>query len=219
MHAGADDFIAKPVDPDELRVHLEAARRIVMLHRQLDERHASLQSESERARGGARTDSLTGALNRLALDEDLETMVAQAARYGHKYRAALCEIDQFDAYRDHFGHLRADDVLRRVAGAIHGGLRRGDVFYRYGGAALLVILPEQGLAQATLVMDRVRGEVERLQLPCAPGAALPFVSISVGISSLRTETLGAADDWLRRSAAALRVAKAGGTNRVSTGGE
>jgi two-component system chemotaxis response regulator CheY len=215
MHGGADDFLAKPVDADELQARLEAARRVVNLHRELRSRNATLRHDSERARVAARTDSLTSAFNRLALKEDLETLTARAARYGHRYCAALCDIDQFKAYNDHFGHLPGDDVLRRVAEAIHGVLRRGDVFYRYGGEEFLVILPEQALAEAALGMERVRRVVERLQIAHAPNAGGLFVSISIGIASLRTAPLEGIEDWLRRADAALYVAKANGRNRVA----
>ena len=219
MRAGADDYIAKPEDLDELKARLTAAKRVVMLHRELQMRNSSLTRVSQQAQVAARIDPLTDAFNRLALKEDLETLLARAARYGHKYCAALCDIDHFKAYNDHFGHIPGDDAIRRVAHAIHGGLRRGDVFYRYGGEEFLVILPEQTLAEATLGMDRVRQEVERLQLPHAPAAAFSFVSISVGICSLSVAPPESIDGWLRRTDAALYVAKERGRNRVATGGE
>ncbi len=156
MHAGADDYIAKPVDLDELQARLEAAGRVVALQRALRERNSALEHDRERLRVAARTDSLTDAFNRLALTEDLEVLAGRAMRYGHRYCAALCDVDEFKAYNDHFGHLPGDEVLRSIASAIHDELRRGDVLYRYGGEEFLVILPEQSLAEAALGMDRVR---------------------------------------------------------------
>ncbi len=218
MHAGADDYIAKPVDLDELEARLEAAKRLVLLNRQLSERNSTLRHDSERARVAARTDPLTEAFNRLALEEDLEALAARASRYGHKYCAALCNIDEFKAYNDHFGHLPGDEVLRRVARTIHEALRRGDVFYRFGGEEFLVILPEQSIQEAARGMDRVRQVVERLAIPHAPTAGFPFVTLSVGISALTTDANGSIDEWLRRADAALYVAKSLGRNRVSVQG-
>ncbi len=219
MRAGADDYIAKPVDLDELEARLGAADRIAALQRRLAENNSSLRSDSERLRVAARTDPLTDAFNRLALAEDLDELAARAARYGHKYCAALFDVDEFKAYNDHFGHLSGDEALRSIATTIHGKLRRGDVFYRYGGEEFLVILPEQSLAEAALGMDRVRREVERLAIPHAPESGRPFVTISVGVSALETTATESIDGWLRRTDAALYVAKGRGRNCVAVEGE
>jgi two-component system, cell cycle response regulator len=217
MHAGADDYLAKPIDMDELEARLVAAGRVVALNRELRERNSSLRHDSERARAAARKDHLTEAFNRLALQEDLEALAARASRYGHGYSAALCDVDEFKAYNDHFGHLPGDEILRCIAGTIQGALRGGDVFYRYGGDEFLVILPEQSLTEAAVVMDRVRREVEGLALRHAPSAGLPFVTISVGIATLSASSPDAIDDWLRRTDTGLFEAKERGRNCVAVG--
>jgi diguanylate cyclase (GGDEF)-like protein len=214
MRAGADDYLRKPMDIDDLETRLAVARRVLMLQRELRAHNRVLRSDSERALVQARTDPLTAASNRLALAEDLEVLAARAARYRHRYCAALCDVDQFKAYNDHFGHLPGDDVLRNVARAIHEALRGGDDFYRYGGEEFLAILPEQSLTEAAAGMDRVRKAVQDLQIPHAPQASLPFVTISVGIAELGPESASSMDEWLRRSDKALYAAKAHGRNRV-----
>jgi two-component system chemotaxis response regulator CheY len=136
---------------------------------------------------------------------------SRARRYGHHYSAALCDIDWFKAYNDHYGHLEGDQVLARVAQTIRGGLRQGDGLYRYGGEEFLVLLPEQALDEACIAMDRVRREVERLAIPTV--GAFGILSISIGVSELsqKDETW---DDWLRRVDAALYLAKEKGRNRI-----
>jgi two-component system cell cycle response regulator len=219
MRAGADDFLAKPVNLDELQARLEAAGCAVMAQRQRKDRNCSLEHENEHLRVAARTESLTDALNCVGLGEDLETLAGRALRYGHRYCAALCDVDEFTAYNDHFGNQPGDEVLRSIAGTIHGELRRGDVFYRYGGQEFLVILPEQAVAEAVLGMDRVRRAVERLSMPQAPTAARPFVTISVGVSEMGTAPTELIDGWLRRTDTALHAAKARGRNCVAAEGE
>jgi diguanylate cyclase (GGDEF)-like protein len=214
MRAGADDYLAKPVDLDELEARLEAARRSVMLHRELRRRNSFLRDDRERAYLEARRDPLTQAFNRLALEEDLADIAARASREGHPYCAALCDVDEFKAYNDHFGHLPGDDVLRRIARAIHGELRRGDAVYRYGGDELLVLLPEPSLAAAALALDRMRRAVERLGIRHAPAAGLPVVTMSVGISTTSAAPGETTDDWVRRADAALYAAKSQGRNCV-----
>jgi len=214
MRAGADDYIAKPFDLDELEVRLAAARRVVTLQRQLRAHNTDLRRDSERAFIAARTDPLTAVFNRLALTEDLEALAARAARYKHRYCAALCDVDEFKAYNDFYGHLAGDDALRRIAQTIHRELRRGDGFYRYGGEEFLAILPEQSLPEAAAAMARARKAVESLAIAHAPSASRPVVTISVGIAALGTGSVGSLDDWLRRSDAALYAAKAHGRNCV-----
>ena len=214
MRAGADDYIAKPFDLDELEVRLAAARRVVTLQRQLRAHNTDLRRDSERAFLAARTDPLTAVFNRLALTEDLEALAARAARYKHRYCAALCDVDEFKAYNDFFGHLAGDDALRKIAQTVHQELRRGDGFYRYGGEEFLAILPEQSLKEAAAAMDRARKAVESLRLDHAPQASRPFVTISVGIAALGSGSAGSFEDWLRRSDAALYAAKAHGRNCV-----
>jgi two-component system cell cycle response regulator len=218
MRAGADDYLAKPFDVDELEARLDAARRVALVNRELSERNSSLRHDSVRANLAARTDPLTDAFNRLALGEDLEMLAARAARYGHTYCAALCDIDNFKAYNDEFGHVPGDGVLARIAASIHGELRRGDRFYRYGGEEFLVILPEQTLPEAGFAMNRVRQAVANLQIPHATAAGSPFVTISIGVSILAATPAESIDSWIRRTDAALYAAKALGRNRVAGAG-
>jgi two-component system cell cycle response regulator len=211
MEAGADEYLTKPLDLDELKVHLEATQRVMTAHQRLADSNSALRRAGERDFLAARTDPLTELSNRLRLMEDLEALPARVLRYGHRYCAALCDIDGFKAYNDCFGHISGDDALRRVARVMHEQVRRGDGLYRYGGEEFLVILPEQSLAEAAVAMDRVRRAVEKLGIPHAPAVKTSFVTISVGIAELNG---GLIDGWLRRADAALYVAKSRGRNRL-----
>jgi two-component system chemotaxis response regulator CheY len=184
---------------------------VVTVHRTLEANNSALRRDSEREFKAARTDPLTAIPNRLRLKEDLEALQGRAARYGHRYCAALCDIDNFKAYNDTFGHPSGDRALCRVAGTLQEHLRSGDSLYRYGGEEFLVLLPEQGLTQAVTGMDRVRREVENARIRLPPDASAPFLTISAGIAELGN---GSVDDWLRRADGALYRAKALGRNRV-----
>jgi two-component system chemotaxis response regulator CheY len=212
MRAGADDYITKPVDLDELEARLEVSRRAVLIQRRGDAKSSALRRKSDRNFRDARTDSLTGVSNRMALAEDLELLELRVRR--HPYSAAICDIDAFKAYNDCYGHLAGDDVLRRFAQTIRGGLRQVDGFYRYGGEEFLAILSEQSISEAAAGMDRVRKLVEELRVVHAPKALAPFVTMSVGIAQWNPDSGGCAEDWLRRADASLYRAKAMGRNRV-----
>jgi two-component system cell cycle response regulator len=214
MRAGADDYITKPVDLDQLAASLEVSRRAVLIQRRGEVESSALRRKSDHNFRAARTDPLTTVSNRLELREDLEMLASRVRRYGRPYCAAICDIDAFKAYNDCLGHLAGDDLLRRIADSIRGGLRRGDGFYRYGGDEFLAILPEQSLAEAGACMDRVRNEVDRLCVLHAPAASVPFVTISVGIAEMTPASAGEIEDWLRRADAALYRAKSLGRNRV-----
>lgn len=213
LHGGADEYITKPVDLAELEARLEVASRVVEARRALEANNIALRLDSEREHIAARTDPLTAISNRRRLKEDLEPLEGRAARYGHRYCAALCDIDEFKAYNDCFGHLSGDKALCRVAKTIQDHLRSGDGLYRYGGEEFLAILPEQSVADARAGMDRVRHEVEKLGISHSPAAHASFLTISVGISNLNG---GAVDEWLRRADSALYRAKSLGRNRVET---
>src|SRR5437773_7331197 len=140
LRAGADDYLTKPVDVEELGLRLSSAARVVAYQRELAESNAALRETSEVSFEAARIDPLTNVANRLRLSEDLEMFRSHAERYGHRFCVALCDIDVFKKYNDTNGHLAGDDVLRRVAASIRGALRQGDNLYRYGGEEFLVIL-------------------------------------------------------------------------------
>ena len=210
MEAGADDYHTKPVDIEELQARLVSAGRVLSLYRKLADQNSRLQRDSELSFHEARVDPLTGAANRLRMNEDLAVLWSRSLRYGHPVALALCDIDEFKKYNDRFGHVAGDDVLRRVAQTIRNVLRQEDALYRYGGEEFLVVLPEQALADAICAMDRVRAGIEKLAIP-TPGGV---VTISVGVAELVRPLDGTLDDWVRRTDAALYRAKENGRNRV-----
>ncbi len=214
MEAGADDYHTKPVDLDELRARLVSAGRVVALYRELAEKNAALRRDSQASFRDARIDALTQVANRLAMDEDVRVLWSRVKRYGHRYSIAICDVDLFKAYNDHFGHLAGDDALRSVAHTIRGELREGDGLYRYGGEEFVVLLPEQSLAEAAGAMERVRAAVEKVAIPAHGGHGV--LTISFGVAELDPALDGSPDDWLRRADTALYRAKSTGRNRVET---
>ncbi|MGH2688307.1 MAG: GGDEF domain-containing response regulator, partial [Actinomycetota bacterium] len=140
VRAGADDYLVKPVVPDELEARVIVADRVTGLHQELARHRRELERTSAEEARAARTDPLTQLGNRLRLEEDLAAMRDKVARYGHRYAAVLCDLDHFKAYNDALGHAAGDDALRRVADAIRNHCRAGDNAYRYGGEEFLVIL-------------------------------------------------------------------------------
>jgi two-component system cell cycle response regulator len=214
MQVGADDYLTKPLDLDELRARLIAMERVISLQKRLLRQKKALELVNRKLFKEARQDPLTRLGNRLRLREDLETLSAQAQRYGHSYCAMLCDVDFFKQYNDTYGHLAGDEVLKKMAGVISENLRAGDMAYRYGGEEFLVILPEQDLKSATVVAKHLLRSLEDLAIP--HGAKMPpgVVTISVGLAALPPGEKKPIENLLKEADAALYGAKEAGRNRV-----
>ncbi len=214
MAAGADDFITKPLDREVLNARLIAAERIVTLHRQLDRQNAELSALNQRLYEQGRIDGLTGIGNRLRLNEDLLAIHDRVVRYGHRYSVALCDVDFFKKYNDSCGHQAGDEALRAVAQTLDEQSRLGDQVYRYGGEEFAVVLPEQGLDQAAVALDRMRRAVAGLRIPHPGLTPSGFVTISSGLACFGPDLPLSIEEVLRRADEALYQAKRQGRNRV-----
>lgn len=215
MKAGADDYLAKPLDREQLEVRLIAASRVNSLHRQLNEQKAELEKLNRELFALARRDPLTHLSNRLRLHEDLEALNAQAGRYGGARAAMLlCDVDCFKPYNDAYGHLAGDEVLRKVAKVISQSLRKGDSAYRYGGEEFLILLPEQTLESAGAAAERLRRGVEELALPHEAKTPPGVVTVSVGLAALSPGEKKSFEELLKEADEALYAAKEAGRNRV-----
>lgn len=167
--------------------------------------------ESELA-AQARTDGLTGLLNRRAFLELAEAEVSRLRRHGGMAALAMLDIDRFKAINDGFGHAAGDAVLRALAQHCRQSLRTHDAIGRVGGEEFAMLLPEMGMDAAAEVAERLRLGLAQLVVP-AGNADLGFtVSIGVALLSPTGDDLAAA---LARADAALYRAKHEGRNRVA----
>ncbi|MEY2433003.1 MAG: hypothetical protein QOC92_2728 [Acidimicrobiaceae bacterium] len=213
MSAGADDYLVKPLNLDDLRARLIAAARVTMLHSRLDSQRTELEGLNDELTAIARRDPLTGLGNRRALEEDLDLLEARASRYGHRYCMALFDVDHFKSYNDTYGHPAGDEILRIVATKLKRHTRGGDEVYRYGGEEFLCIFPEQSLATGRLAVERMRFGVAGLAIPHA-GAPRGVLTVSAGMAVLEPCHTRSASEVLQEADQALYRAKQLGRNRV-----
>jgi diguanylate cyclase (GGDEF)-like protein len=150
----------------------------------------------------ARTDDLTGLLNRRAWSEELPRELSLAARAGLPLTMLMLDLDNFKAYNDSHGHLSGDRLLKQFAGAWTARLRETDLLARYGGEEFTVVLPGCGLAEGLALADTLR-EVRPEAQTCSVGVA--------AWNGMET-----ADELIDRADKALYEAKRLGRDRSET---
>jgi diguanylate cyclase (GGDEF)-like protein len=213
MTAGADDYLVKPIDTDDLEGRLIGADRITTLHRRMTKHSDALEVVNHDLADLARRDPLTALGNRRALEEDLELLEARVSRYGHRYCMALLDVDHFKSYNDSHGHQAGDAVLQRVATQLIAQARGGDSIYRYGGDEFLCIFPEQSMTNGAQAVQRMRRGLERLAISRS-GDPLSVITFSAGLAMLDPAQPRPVADVLTDADRALYRAKQFGRNRV-----
>lgn len=197
MNAGADDYLRKPFDADELRARLRAGTRIVELENQL--------------RFQATHDPLTGVSNRRAILEILNAEAARAGRTHASLTVMMLDIDHFKQVNDTYGHPVGDQVLRETTRRITACVRAYDSVGRYGGEEFLIVLPGCDLNDARKRAETMRADVCAVAVE-AGDARVP-VTISIGLADWAVRR-HAVETLLAEADLALYRAKAAGRNRV-----
>jgi two-component system cell cycle response regulator len=201
---GADDFIAKPWDDEELLIRL---RRSLAVRARFD----ALAGETAELHQQAITDGLTQVHNHRFFEERLKDEFRRAQRYDDPLALVLLDIDDFKGVNDRFGHQEGDRVLRDVAAAMKKAIRDTDMVARYGGEEFALLLPKTHLAGALTVAERVWKEVGLLK--AGVGQAV-HVTASLGISGYPNRSVISADQLFRTADDALYRAKREGRNKI-----
>ena len=159
----------------------------------------------------ARTDPLTGTLNRLALDEMARELFQRAV--SPVGAVLMIDVDHFKTINDRFGHAGGDRMLAALARGIGRCLREGDVLGRVGGEEFLVLLPGTGMDDALALAERLRTAVAHLQVVLEGEPQSATISIGAAARDAADTEPGT---LIRRADRALYVAKNAGRNRVAT---
>lgn len=171
LDLGADDFLAKPVDIDELLARVRAHLRRAQDREALERRSL--------------IDPLTGVLNRRGIAAELQRELQRARRASVPLSVLMIDVDRFKSINDNYGHQAGDTVLRHVSAAVASAVRVVDHVGRYGGDEFLVVLPGTSAEAASVLAGRLRSlRLPRLAIPSDVEIA---VTISIGVATFRDD--------------------------------
>jgi two-component system cell cycle response regulator len=206
LELGVNDYIVRPVDPNEL-----VARSLTQMRRKHynDRLRSSVQQTIELAV----TDPLTGLSNRRYLDNHINTLFSRSMARGRPLSVLIADIDRFKQINDTYGHDAGDDILREFANRVRSTVRGADLACRFGGEEFVVVMPDTSPEVAAIVAERLRAVVETAPFLVKSSGQELNVTASFGISS-RTPSIVTPGHLMKQADLALYEAKNAGRNRV-----
>jgi len=207
MEAGADDYITKPFDQNELQVRLRAGTRLLDLQTQLLKAREDLREQ-------ATHDSLTQIWNRSSILGELGREMARSERELRHLGVVIVDLDHFKQVNDTYGHLAGDAVLREAARRMQSGIRQYDSIGRYGGEEFLILFPGCDESDTFAQADRLRKQLSQTEMSVNDCSVR--VTASFGVTSTIPGEGWTEEALIRKADEALYTAKKSGRNRVAS---
>jgi diguanylate cyclase (GGDEF)-like protein len=204
LELGAVDYFSKPFNIALVRIRIrkqiELAQKTAMLE------HLSM------------VDGLTGVANRRQFDEKLAESIRYVDRNHRGLSLLLIDIDYFKQYNDIYGHVKGDDVLKKVARTLSNGASRPmDFVARYGGEEFAVLLTDASHEEGLLVAEKLRALVENKNI-VHQGSNFEHLTISVGVTYIDSSHIAKINskEFIEDADQCLYMAKSQGRNQVIT---
>jgi len=205
LSAGADDYVVKPFEKQELEVRLRAGRRIIDLQAELVAAQAALIEQATR-------DALTKIWNRASILEALDREVIRSQREKRGLGVLMIDLDHFKLINDSYGHQAGDEALRETARRMQAAIRPYDSLGRYGGEEFLMVVPGCDDFCLSAHAERLRLVME--SEPFVVAGQEVCLTASFGASSVSSGAEASAEELIRSADSALYEAKRAGRNRV-----
>jgi two-component system, cell cycle response regulator len=205
LQSGADDYLTKPFDAEELKARLRTGERILNLE-------ARLVEAREEMRFKATHDTLTSLWNRGAIMDLLGRELARSQRESTCTIVMLGDIDHFKSVNDTYGHPVGDEVLQEVARRLLSCIRSYDFVGRYGGEEFLIVLNNCKPQFAEARAEEIRLAISNQPILTTSGPLR--VTMSIGLLLSDSWGMRPVAELLQEVDAALYAAKAAGRNCV-----
>lgn len=160
----------------------------------------------------AKYDFLSQVYNRHQFFELAEIELYKANRYGSFFSLLMLDIDLFKNINDTYGHVAGDSVIRAVAKECREKLRPSDIIGRYGGEEFLILLPSTSIQSASIVADKIKQIIEKLEVSFNDN--IIKLTVSIGVSDYLGSGNAELKDLIHNADTALYKAKNNGRNRV-----
>lgn len=200
--------------PTEVSLLQQVATQVgVAIHQA--ELYQQLQQANQKLEALAVKDGLTNIANRRCFDETLDRQWQRLKRERKPLALILCDIDDFKAYNDYYGHQMGDRCLKQVAKVLQSSANRSeDLVARYGGEEFAILLPDTPSENAMVVAERARNAVAQLKIPHATSSVAAHVTVSLGVAAMISTEGSSRKELIRKADQALYAAKGWGRDRA-----